>query len=148
MYLSTPLGVMVYWMYDPEAPTYLETYDQSGDVRESEVVGNYLYMVTKSSLDIADLADPSDPVLSGEVWIGATVDLTQLAIWDQYAYIQGDSSPVYACRIYPPDNPTLVCELCPQYFISIFGNDSELVAYNGYLYSMTEYTGIRIFDLY
>ncbi len=148
MYLSNESGIFVYSLDDAQAPLYEGLYADSGEVLETEIQGPSLYIVTPENFEIAGLANPSSPVRTGYVPVAGETDLSEITVDGQYAYVQGGGSPVYACTLWPPDNPTVYGEVYDQSSLSMGGSWSDLLVHDGNLYRMNQYTGIRIHDLY
>jgi len=148
MYVTTNGGIMIYDIDDGMSPVYVTLIDPGDSVMETVIQGKYMYTVTPTTLKIYDLTDPESPVNTGSVLVDATLDLEEIAVEGQYAYVDGNGSPVYAVNIWPPDSPSLVGMLYEQKFISLLGNSSDLLVRDGYLYGMNPWTGIRIHDLY
>jgi len=148
MYLACEDGIYYYSLDDAMSPLYLGLYSTPLEAIESVTQAHYLYIVTLDTLEIATLSDPSSPMKIGDVTVDATSDLSQIAVEGYYAYLQGDSSPVHAVYLWPHSSPTLIDDIYTQRFISIFGASSDLLVNDGYLYGTTQYTGIRIHDLY
>ncbi len=148
MYITTEGGILVYLIDNAMSPVYITIIDPGDTIKETEIQGKYMYTVTPTTLVIYDLTVPELPVLVGSALVDAALDLTQVAVEGQYAYVDGNGSPVYAVDIWPPDSPSLIGMLYEQKFISLLGSSSDLLVRDGYLYGMNPWTGIRIHDLY
>lgn len=148
MYTGTETGIDVYSIADPLSPTFLMHYTTADEIKEITIQGKYLYMVTPTRLEIANLSSPSSPTFTGSVIVDPVLELTELVVDSQYAYVQGQSSGPIAINLYPPSNPTVVGTLYDQYFISPFPLNSDILLSDGVLYDMNQYTGIRMHELY
>ncbi len=148
MYLATANGVDVWDISSPLAPVFETHYSTSAELMELAVQRNYLNMVTPTTYEIAQISDPSSPVYSGDLQIDPLLELTEIDVAGQFAYVQGATSGAYACWVWPPNNPTVHGVLYDQNFLSFFGLSTELIVDDGFIYGMTQYDGMRIHELY
>jgi hypothetical protein len=145
MYLATGMGVSVYDVSNPYAPVEQPEYFVGEYTKETMIIGDVLYIVSKNTLETADITDPTSPAYLGDVEIEPVLDLTDISIEGDYAYLQGDGTVPYACTIWPVESPANFGKI---YEHAPYGGERDLLVLDGYLYEASLDSGLRIFDLY
>jgi len=145
-YLGPLQGLYHYSLPDPLNPVPQGIYPASSPgLMESEVQGDYVYLVTQSSLEIADVSSPGSPSFESTIDVGAPDPLDGIAMDGQFAYLRG-SKPMspYVCSAWPPDTPSVLGPLHVDEH-----NVYDIIIDNCYLYEMCPHTGgVRIYRLY
>jgi hypothetical protein len=144
MYVVTQPAIEIYSLTDPLNPSYVGSYPVAGNINDATALNGYLYMVTDANIEIADLDDPSAPSYANSLNVGAPGIMYKIAVEWAFAYVGSYYVPPYACSVYPPDSPSVVG---PLYTHDPYGMEALLV-HEGYLYELSPYQGIHIFDLY
>ncbi len=140
-------SILVFSLADPLSPVYQTTYTALGVARDIEVDGDYLYISTSGSLEIADISNPLAPVFHASETDPAGPNGQFVTVDNQFAYLQ--PFPVAevpsAVRVWPPDDPVVTGQLYDtSNATTITGN----IAHDGYYYETVYDRGIRIWDLY
>ncbi len=145
VYMSIGSALEIYSITDPLDPQYVDTFSVLEPMRESMAIGDVLYFVSKTRMQIADVSTPESPVRTGAVEIDPTADLSRISIEGLFGYVQGATTVPHTCTVWPVDNPV--------YFGQIYDHDPygcarDLLVLDGYLYEGSNDAGLRIHDLY
>jgi hypothetical protein len=139
--------VETYSISNPYNPVFLDSYTGLANLYEIAVVGDYLYLNTEETFDIADISNPADPVYAGSVNMpGTSPYYRNMATDGHFAYFCGNkySGPDPAiCSGWPPDSPSVVYTFTDWPYMTCY----DVQVSSGYLYLLSTF-GLRIFDLY
>jgi hypothetical protein len=147
MYVSTPGAIEVYSLTNPLLPNHVDSYSYSPfGYSEAAVQGDYLYMVTGQSLELAGLSDPGWPTFSGDVAlpIDGSDCFRSITVDGQFAFVGGYLVETTTCLAWPPEDPTVVGPVHDDALPVVL----DLLNDSGYLYEATATSGLHIYDLY
>jgi len=106
--------------------------------------GNYLYMVTQDTLEMASISNPGSPTYTGSVLLPAGDIYEWLSVDGQFAYVAGFTTAIQSVQAWPPDSPSVVGPVDPLDTYLAYG----VLASNGFLYAGSASFGVRIYKLY
>ncbi len=145
MYVATGVGISIYNISNPYAVVEEIPYHVGEFTKESMILDDVLYLVASNLLETVDLTDPVVPVQLGQLEVEPVLNLTDVILEGDFAYVQGDGTVPYACSIWPIDAPANFGQI---YSHDPYGGERDLYVWNGYLYEGSLTSGLRIFDLY
>jgi len=144
IYLTNSYDVEILSVTSPLSPGYEGIYIPVDEADDCEVAGEYLYIAGDSTLEVASLADPSNPVFLTSLEVTTSYDLTEITIDGQYVFVTSYECPLYAIQRLPVDAPTIACTIRESTDFS----SEALLSHQGFLYDMQHYEGLRIWEQY
>ena len=136
----------IFSLVDPSFPEYVDTYTPLSDAWSIAIDGDYLYIATDGSLEIADISLPQTPTfVASEPHPDAPLG-HYVAVEGQFAYLQPLSpEPPTVMRIWPPTDPAVIGDLYPN---TGYTAPYQTFIYNGYCIERDANHAINIWDLY
>jgi len=145
MYVCTGVEIRIYDVTNPYAIVEEIPYVMGVNAKESMIRDNVLYAVGDNVLETIDMTDPVALQQLGYLEVEPVLNLTDVILEGDFAYVQGDGTIPYACSTWPVDAPANFSQI---YAHDPYGGERDLYVWNGYLYEGSLDSGLRIFDLY
>ena len=129
MYLVTGPGVEIYSLTNPLAPNYIGSYAHStAGYEDAQVQGNYLYMATETTFEMASIGTPSTPAFTGSALLPGSDIYSMISVDGQFAYVAGYTMEPVSVQAWPPTAPAVVGPIDPANLYSTY----DILAYNGF----------------
>jgi len=146
MYVNVSGGVEVFSILNPWEPIPLGTYMPLASAKNIHVDGDYLFIATDSSLEIADISTPQTPTFESSIAHPDAPHGDYLAVENLYAICQPywTAAPT-VFSIWPPDSPEVYG---PLYGVEYAIKPNQTAMHNGYYYETDTDFAVRIWELY
>jgi len=146
MYVLAGGEILVYSIVDPSNPALQDTYTPLAAAADMELRGDYLYIATSGSLEIADISTPQSPTFVASEPDPNAPDGHFVSALDQFVILRPATWGIpTVVRVWPPDDPTVIGPLYGSEYAYPVGG---VLASDGYYYERSSSPAIRIFDMY
>lgn len=145
LYMISNYDILIYSLANPDSPAYVGTYFPLADAWEMVVRGDYLYIATSGTLEIADISIPQSPTFAASAPHPDAPNGRYVAVENQFAYLQPmGADPPTVMRVWPPDDPVVIGDLYPDTDYMPY----QILVHNGFYYERDFIRAVRIWDLY
>ncbi len=146
MYARSGGDILVYSINNPLDPNYIDTYTALASVTNMTIDGDYLYMATEDTLEIADISNPQTPTFVASEPHPDAPHGQYIAVENQFAILQPYwTTPPAVMRVWPLDDPTVIG---PLYGSEYAVKPNQVLIHDGYYYELDPDFIVRIWDLY
>ena len=145
LYCSCSNTVSVFDITDIVNPVLMDSYTASNTVFDIEFKGDYMYVLTWTTLETVNIENPFSFSPSANIPVPATGTPHRLTIDGQFGYVAANSDNSHLFRIWPPDNPAYIGKFYETSWIS---HSWEIFIVGDYYIDFRDPFGIEIMNMY